>query len=65
VWAPNRLEAIERMQRALGEFEIEGRGVKTTIPLHLAVLANERFRSGEVSTAFLEQFLAEPAAVAG
>ena len=57
VWAPDRPRAIERMERALGEFQIEGRGVKTTIPFHQRVLADERFRSGDVSTDFLEQFL--------
>jgi acetyl-CoA carboxylase biotin carboxylase subunit len=58
VWAPDRESAIERMQRALSEFYIEGRGVKTTIPFHQSVLADEQFRSGEVSTDFLEHFLA-------
>jgi acetyl-CoA carboxylase, biotin carboxylase subunit len=57
VWAPTRLEAIDRMDRALGEFQIEGRGVKTTIPFHRRVLANEQFRSGDVSTDFVEHFL--------
>jgi acetyl-CoA carboxylase, biotin carboxylase subunit len=58
VWAPERGEAIERMDRALSEFQIEGRGVKTTIPFHRRVLADEVFRSGEVTTDFVEQFLA-------
>jgi acetyl-CoA carboxylase biotin carboxylase subunit len=58
VWAPDRQGAIDRMQRALSEFRIEGRGVKTTIPFHQRVLANEQFRSGDVSTDFLEHFLA-------
>jgi acetyl-CoA carboxylase biotin carboxylase subunit len=60
VWAPDRLAAIERMDRALSEFEIGGRGVKTTIPFHRQVLASEQFRSGDVSTDFLEHFTAEP-----
>jgi acetyl-CoA carboxylase biotin carboxylase subunit len=58
VWAPDRPSAIDRMQRALSEFRIEGRGVKTTIPFHQRVLADERFRAGDVSTDFLEHFLA-------
>jgi acetyl-CoA carboxylase, biotin carboxylase subunit len=58
VWAPTRGEAIERMDRALSEFEVEGRGVRTTIPFHRRVLADERFRSGDVSTDFVERFLA-------
>jgi acetyl-CoA carboxylase biotin carboxylase subunit len=64
VWAPSRSEAIERMDRALSEFQIEGRGVKTTIPFHRRVMADERFRSGDVSTDFVEQFLSAEAAVA-
>jgi acetyl-CoA carboxylase biotin carboxylase subunit len=64
VWAPSRLEAIERMDRALSEFQIEGRGVKTTIPFHRRVFNNEQFRSGDVSTDFVEHFLAAEAAAA-
>src|SRR5919197_1459431 len=59
VWAPDREAAIDRMQRALSEFRVEGHGVKTTIPFHQRVLADEQFRSGEVSTDFLEHFLAD------
>jgi acetyl-CoA carboxylase biotin carboxylase subunit len=59
VWAPSRDEAIDRMDRALSEFLIEGRGVKTTIPFHRSVLADERFRSGDVSTDFIENFLSD------
>jgi acetyl-CoA carboxylase biotin carboxylase subunit len=65
VWAPDRPAAIERMRRALSEFQIEGRGVKTTIPFHEAVFADERFRAGDVNTDFLETFTwQEPEAVA-
>jgi acetyl-CoA carboxylase, biotin carboxylase subunit len=59
VWAPDREGAIDRMQRALREFEITGRGVKTTIPFHERILANSRFRAGDVSTSFVEWFMAE------
>jgi acetyl-CoA carboxylase biotin carboxylase subunit len=64
VWAPDRERAIDRMQRALAEFEISGRGVKTTIPFHQRILANEQFRSGDVTTDFVEQFMAEEAQLA-
>jgi acetyl-CoA carboxylase biotin carboxylase subunit len=47
------------MSRALEEFEISGRGVKTTIPFHQRILRNEQFRSGDVTTDFVEQFMAE------
>jgi acetyl-CoA carboxylase biotin carboxylase subunit len=59
VWAPDRERAIDRMQRALSEFEISGRGVKTTIPFHQRILANEQFRSGDVTTDFVEEFMAQ------
>src|SRR5690242_2650556 len=39
VWAPDRERAIDRMVRALSEFEIDG--VKTTIPAHLALLPTD------------------------
>ena len=64
VWAPDRPAAIARMERALSEFHVEGRGIKTTIPLYQRVLAHPDFRSGNVSTAFLER-LAEEEAVPG
>jgi acetyl-CoA carboxylase, biotin carboxylase subunit len=64
VWAPTRGEAIERMDRALSEFQIEGRGVRTTIPFHRRVLADETFRRGDVTTDFVEHFLAAEAAAA-
>jgi acetyl-CoA carboxylase biotin carboxylase subunit len=53
VWAPTREMAIDRMIRALGEFRVEG--VKTTIPFHLKLMKNPDFRSGDVSTRFLEE----------
>jgi acetyl-CoA carboxylase biotin carboxylase subunit len=43
-----REEAIETMLAALRSARVEG--VATTIPLHLAVLASEEFRSGEYDT---------------
>ncbi|MGL4969930.1 MAG: acetyl-CoA carboxylase biotin carboxylase subunit [Fusobacteriaceae bacterium] len=49
----NRETAIARMKRALQEFIIEG--VDTTIPFHLEVLENEKFRAGKTSTKFLEE----------
>ncbi|OGC05752.1 acetyl-CoA carboxylase biotin carboxylase subunit [candidate division KSB1 bacterium RBG_16_48_16] len=50
----NREEAINRMERALEEFIIEG--IKTTIPLHQAILRNTNFREGNFSTRFLQNF---------
>lgn len=53
VWAPTRELAIARMSRALREFRVEG--VKTTIPFHIALLQNELFQAGDVTTRFLEE----------
>src|SRR5437588_1407466 len=64
VWAPTRGQAIDRMDRALSEFQIEGRGVRTTIPFHRRVRADPQFRSGDVDTDFVEQFLAGETAAA-
>jgi acetyl-CoA carboxylase biotin carboxylase subunit len=64
VWAPDRDRAIDRMQRALSEFEISGRGVKTTIPFHQRVLDHPQFRSGDVTTDFVEQMMSKEAAAA-
>jgi acetyl-CoA carboxylase, biotin carboxylase subunit len=50
----DRLEAIARGRRALEQFIIEG--VKTTIPLHRAILNDERFVRGDFSTRFMETF---------
>ncbi|MDM5334450.1 acetyl-CoA carboxylase biotin carboxylase subunit [Ureibacillus composti] len=53
VHADTREEAIAKMNRALGEFFIEG--VHTTIPFHEALMNNEVFISGDFNTKFLEE----------
>jgi len=53
VWAPNREQAIDRMNRALSEFVVGG--IKTTIPFHIKVLHNAFFRKGEVYTNFIQR----------
>jgi acetyl-CoA carboxylase biotin carboxylase subunit len=53
--ARTRDEAIGTMYRALSEYVIEG--VKTTIPFHLQLMQDERFRSGDFNTKFLEGFV--------
>jgi len=47
-WAETRDQAIETMRRALAASRVDG--VKTTIPLHLAVLGSDEFRSGNYDT---------------
>jgi len=53
VTAQSRDEAITKMSRALDEYIIEG--VKTTIPFHQRLMQNEKFRSGNFTTKFLEE----------
>ena len=51
-WGKNLPEACQRMDRALREFRI--RGVKTNIPFLENVVNHPRFRTGEVTTSFLD-----------
>jgi acetyl-CoA carboxylase biotin carboxylase subunit len=55
VWGKDRDEAVQRMERALRETVITG--VKTTVPFHRALLADEQFRNGDVHTAFIPEFM--------
>ena len=52
VWERTRDLAIARMERALYEYVVVG--VKTNIPFHKAVMRNPDFRSGNITTAFIE-----------
>ena len=54
VHARTRELAIARMQRALEMMVVEG--IKTTIPLHLKIMADEKFQKGDFSTKFMEEF---------
>ena len=54
VSAQSREDVIVRMKRALSEFVIEG--VKTTIPFHLKLMDDEKFKSGVFTTAFMDDF---------
>jgi len=51
----DRAGAVERMREALNETGIEG--VKTTIPVHQAILENEKFLRGNYHTQFLDEML--------
>ncbi|HVG34114.1 MAG TPA: hypothetical protein VM911_13580, partial [Pyrinomonadaceae bacterium] len=55
VHARTRELAIARMRRALGAMVIEG--IKTTIPLHLKIMDDPAFQTGQFSTKFMENFL--------
>ena len=52
----DRKKAIANTIDALKSFRIEG--VKTTIPIHLDILASDEFRQGTYSTSFVGDFLA-------
>jgi acetyl-CoA carboxylase biotin carboxylase subunit len=52
----DRDEAIARMRRTLEMTVIEG--IKTSIPLHLRILADPDFQAGRITTGFMERFLA-------
>ncbi len=56
VHARTRELAIARMRRALDAMVIEG--IKTTIPLHLRIMDDPDFQAGNISTRFMEDFLA-------
>lgn len=53
IHAPTRDEAITSMRRALEEFRIGP--IKTTIPLHQQIMANQQFRSSKVDTGWIER----------
>ncbi|HZZ30378.1 MAG TPA: acetyl/propionyl/methylcrotonyl-CoA carboxylase subunit alpha [Phenylobacterium sp.] len=51
-WAKTRLGAVDAMGRALEDFHIEGLG--QNIPFLVAVMDQERFRSGKLSTNYIK-----------
>jgi acetyl-CoA/propionyl-CoA carboxylase biotin carboxyl carrier protein len=52
-WGRDRTEAMDRMVRALGEFQVDG--VATTIPFHERVMVHPVFRSGGATTSFVPE----------
>jgi acetyl-CoA carboxylase biotin carboxylase subunit len=55
VYGTTRAGAMRRLKRALEEFVIDG--VKTTIPLHQALLEDPDFQAGDYSIKWLEEWL--------
>ena len=53
VHAPTRVQAIQRMIRALNEYVIDG--IETNIPLHLELLQEQAFISGAYNIHWLEE----------
>jgi acetyl-CoA carboxylase biotin carboxylase subunit len=56
VHAPTRIDAINRMRRALDEFAVVG--IQTTIPLHQRIVDDPEFQRGDYTIHWLERFVA-------
>ena len=50
----NREEAMNKMQRALSQFVVQG--IYTSIPLHQRIFDDPEFRAGHFDTKFMERF---------
>ncbi|HSK73272.1 MAG TPA: acetyl-CoA carboxylase biotin carboxylase subunit [Pyrinomonadaceae bacterium] len=50
----NRQEAIDRMRRALQEYEVGG--IKTTLPFFREIIEDEEFIAGNLDTGFIPRF---------
>jgi acetyl-CoA carboxylase biotin carboxylase subunit len=50
----DREEAMNKMQRALSQFVVQG--IHTTIPLHQKIFSDAEFRAGQIDTKFMERF---------
>jgi acetyl-CoA carboxylase biotin carboxylase subunit len=53
VWGKDRVHAIERMRRALAEYQITG--VRTTLPFARWLMEHPRFIAGNLSTDFIAE----------
>jgi acetyl-CoA carboxylase biotin carboxylase subunit len=54
-WGDTRDHALQRMRRALAEYEV--RGIKTTIPFFKWILEDEDFKAGRFDTSFIDRKL--------
>jgi acetyl-CoA carboxylase biotin carboxylase subunit len=55
-WGRTRTEAIDRMRRALDEYEVGG--IKTTLPFFREIVRDEEFIAGRLDTGFIPRFFA-------
>jgi acetyl-CoA carboxylase biotin carboxylase subunit len=53
VWGKDRAEALQRLRRALDEYQLLG--VQTTIDFHRQLIAHPDFEAGRLETRFLER----------
>ncbi|MBO2445579.1 acetyl-CoA carboxylase biotin carboxylase subunit [Actinomadura barringtoniae] len=58
-WAPDRDQALARMDRALAEMRVEGARVHTTRPLLREILAHPLFRDAKHTTSLVDQMLGD------
>src|SRR3569623_2014959 len=58
VWAGTREHAMERMRRALSEYQVGG--IRTNIPLFDVILREPAFRAGDLHTGYLDALLKKP-----
>lgn len=56
-WGSDRAEAIARMRRALGEYEISG--IETTIPFFRRALEHPDLVAGRIDTGFIDRVLSD------
>ncbi len=56
VWAGSRRHAIDRMVRALREYDVEG--IRTNIGFFRQILEDPEFREGNLHTGFIDEFFA-------
>ena len=54
-WGPTRLDAVDRMQRALREYRVEG--IQTNLNFFMEVLNDSDFRNGQFDTGFIEKWM--------
>jgi acetyl-CoA carboxylase, biotin carboxylase subunit len=52
-WGSDRAEAIARMQRALGEYQVAG--IKTNLSFFRSILSHPQFLAGDLSTGFIDK----------
>ncbi len=60
-WGDTRDHALQRMRRALAEYEV--RGIRTTIPFFKWILEDEDFKAGRFDTSFIDRKLGANGAV--
>jgi acetyl-CoA carboxylase biotin carboxylase subunit len=59
-WAPNRIEAIARMQRALREYQVEG--IKSNVRFFREILQHKDFLTGDFDTGFIDRWVRDRSA---